>query len=420
MFAEVAVNRRVRGTFHYHIPAELIDQIAPGHLVEIAFGTAYTTGIVIALHAASPVPKTKPIRERLDPLPVVTPTQIALARWISAETLAPLGPCLWLMLPPGLAKPGGQRYSLVESEIDDTAQLSPTQKRLLSLLQRRGPLRGKQLDHALPRTRWRGSMNALIKRGLVHREAVLDRPDVKPKVVRTVRLVIPPERVDDVALRLGRESRRANVLEVLLAYPRRRLSLSAILMAVGCTDAPVKVLAESGDVRIETRQTWVELALPSQHVAARLAGGQYERAPAQRGVLEALLNADGPVASDQLNASALRTLETAGTVRRWTEPATVELYRSEADTRQRIIDLRGGQPQLDVLRFLAANDDAQDVKTVCAQTGADLAKLRQLAEDGLVVLGEAETWRDPLAERDFVPTLPPPLTGEQALVWNEI
>jgi primosomal protein N' (replication factor Y) (superfamily II helicase) len=140
MYAEVAINRRVNSTFHYHIPAELAGRIAPGHLVKISFGTAHTTGVVIALHDDSPVPLTKPILERLDPEPVVTPAQLALAQWLAEQTVTPLGMCLWLMLPPGLAKRGDLLYTLIDEDYEGQ---SPNQKRLLSLLQRRGPLRGR-------------------------------------------------------------------------------------------------------------------------------------------------------------------------------------------------------------------------------------------------------------------------------------
>ncbi len=420
MYAEVAVNRPVDRTFHYHIPAELAGKIAPGHLVKIGFGTAFTTGIVIALHESSPVPETKPILERQDPLPVVTSAQIALARWMAQETLTPLGPCLWLMLPPGMAKSGDMLYTLADESAEGN---TPTQARIISLLRRRGPLRGRQLKKALPHTEWQASMNSLVKRDLVLREPVLDPPSVKPQIIRTVQLAIPPSRVPSIAPRLGRESRRANILEVLLATRNHRLSMSAICMAVGTKEAPVKALAESGDVRIETRETWVELALPPQEMAARLDDDDYNRTVAQRAqreVLEALIQVGHPLPQRELNSTGVRELEKAGTIRRWKEPAMVELIRSTEEIQQRIIDLRGSQPYLDILNYLVKQGEAVNVREVYAQTGSDLARLQQLEEDGLVTFGETETWRDPLVDRDFVPTLAPPLTHDQEGAWDEI
>ncbi|RPI99339.1 MAG: hypothetical protein EHM39_06705, partial [Chloroflexi bacterium] len=226
MYAEVAVNRRVTNTFHYHIPESLAGRIAPGHLVKVSFGTAYTTGVVIDLHEQSPVPITKPVIERLDPDPAVTPAQIALARWMSEQTVTPLGMCLWLMLPPGLAKRGDSLYSLVDEAADGQSE---TQKRLISLLRRRGPLRGRQISHALPHTRWQNSLAGLVKRGIVRQDPLMGAPDVKPQTVQTVELAIAANRVAGIAPRLGRESRRANVLEVLLAARKHRLTLSDVM-----------------------------------------------------------------------------------------------------------------------------------------------------------------------------------------------
>lgn len=417
MFAEVAVNRRVQSTFYYHIPVELTGKIAPGHLVKVAFGTAYTTGIVLALHTEAPIAKTKPILERLDPLPVLTPAQMALAYWLAERTLTPLGMCLWLMLPPGLAKQGDMLYTLADEQAEGR---TPTQELILSLLRRRGPLRGRQLTHAMPRTRWQQAMAVLVKSDIVTQEPVLEPPDVKPKIVRTVQLAIPPERVASVAPRLGRESRRANILEVLLAARNRRMTVGAVQMAVGCGQNPIHTLADAGDVRIEPKQVWVELALSPDIIGEQLARGRYDQAPAQKKVLETLYQAKRPLLASELESAAVAALENDGTVRRWHEPAAVELALSPEQAAQRMLDLRGGQPYLDILTMLARESDAVDVKEVYAQTGVDLAKLQRLAEDGLVVLGEAETWRDPLIDRDFVPMLPPPLTADQEQAWDEI
>lgn len=417
MFAEVAVNRRVSTTFHYHIPSSLAGQITPGHLVKIGFGTAHTTGIVIALHDHSPVPETKPILDRLDPQPVVTPAQLALAAWLAEKTLTPLGMCLWLMLPPGLAKRGDLCYSLVETIPDD---LTPVQQRIASLLQRRGSLRGRQLDHAMPNTRWQPALTSLVRRGVVQQVPVLDPPDVRPQTIRTARLAIPPALIPALAPRLGRESRRANVLEVLLAARDGRLKLSAMLTAIGCTESPVKTLAEAGDVRIEAKQTWVELTMLTADLAARLEAGEFDQARTQKTALEALLEAGHPLPSGGLNTPAVARLEASGLVRRWTEPAWVELVLAPDTARQRIVELRGGQPYLDILHRLAQAGDAVEVKTVLAETGTTMAHLEQLDEQELIILGEAETWRDPLVDRDFVPTVAPPLTALQTQAWEEI
>ncbi len=85
-----------------------------------------------------------------------------------------------------------------------------------------------------------------------------------------------------------------------------------------------------------------------------------------------------------------------------------------------LIELRKGERYLRVLRVLAREPGAMDVSWLYAQADAKLSDLKRLEDEGLVVLGERDAWRDSLAERDFVPTLAPTLTPEQQQVWAVI
>ena len=55
-----------------------------------------------------------------------------------------------------------------------------------------------------------------------------------------------------------------------------------------------------------------------------------------------------------------------------------------------------------------------------AAGGGGPADLTRLAEDGLVVLGESEIWRDPLEKIGFVPHDPPILTSTQMQAWGQV
>ena len=67
MYAEVALDVPVRGTFHYHIPPELAGQLDIGHLVQVAFRTAQQPAIVVDLPDSTDIPQTKPVLALLDP-----------------------------------------------------------------------------------------------------------------------------------------------------------------------------------------------------------------------------------------------------------------------------------------------------------------------------------------------------------------
>jgi primosomal protein N' (replication factor Y) len=300
MFAELVVNvPHLTQTYHYAIPPELAGGLRAGHLVTVPFAGRKAQGLVVGLSDSAPVKETKTIEGLVDPDPVLTQAQLDLAYWISHTYLAPLIECLTLMLPPGLSKSADVLYASVDSQLPerngvkskDAAEdnLTPTQQSLLRLLKNRGPLRGRQIDRALPKTNWRAAAEALVRRGRLTRQGILETPSVRAKHVRTARLAASLQQVEE-------------------ATHSARLSKHA----------------------------------PK---AARLTA---------------------------------------------------------------------------VLDFLADEFDPVDVSWVYAETGCNLQDLKDLAELGLVELGESEVWRDSLAGQEFVPVEPPELTPDQDKVWEVI
>jgi primosomal protein N' len=123
------------------------------------------------------VAETRPVLELVDPSIALTVQQIALARQMAQDWLAPLAACIGLMLPPGLEQQADLLYTAHGRQPDE---LSQTQKRLLTLLYQRGPLRGQQIDHAMRRMNWRLAARPLIRRQLLTTQPILPAPTVKP------------------------------------------------------------------------------------------------------------------------------------------------------------------------------------------------------------------------------------------------
>ncbi|MDY6875400.1 MAG: primosomal protein N' [Chloroflexota bacterium] len=73
-----------------------------------------------------------------------------------------------------------------------------------------------------------------------------------------------------------------------------------------------------------------------------------------------------------------------------------------------------------IIKFLHAEGGPVDISWVYAETGCTHYHLDKLAQRGLVALEAKQVWRDPLAGQVFVPTEPPPLTPDQAAVWEKI
>ncbi len=55
-----------------------------------------------------------------------------------------------------------------------------------------------------------------------------------------------------------------------------------------------------------------------------------------------------------------------------------------------------------------------------AETGATRADLAWMQDRGYLLLGDAQRWRDPLADSDYISKTAPPLTGDQQRAWEAV
>lgn len=264
-YAEVAVNLpAVRGTFHYHVPdAARFAELAPGHLVTVSFGARRAQGLVVELTHTAAVEETKPLEDVVDPDPVLTSAQLELARWMAQATHSPLIDCLTVMLPPGLSQQADSEYSLelTEAEPNDRAEA-----RLLSLLEKRGPLRGRQIERALSRMNWKRAADRLVGRGVLSRRSVLDPPRVSARRVRTARLAVPPERAraayEEVGHRESTLKRRQKILEALIEEGEP-LDVTWVYAESGGKLRDLRYLEDMGLVALGEAEVWRD---PLEHV----------------------------------------------------------------------------------------------------------------------------------------------------------
>lgn len=249
-YVRIAVNvPRVSGVFDYHTPDELEGCLRPGHLVLAPFGPRRVQGIVLGQVDAPGVPETKAVELLLDPDPVLSPQQLQLAEYLSESCLAPLVACVSLMLPPGISSSAEVEYTLTDSV---PSGLAPAQARIAALLQQRGPLRGGQLNRALPKRNWHSSMRALIQRGLVKSRALPALPRVKPKTVRTVEFVAQADE-HSLSRQPVTRARRAQILRVLQAQPGP-MDTEWLYAESGGKLEDLYALAELGLVRLSERE----------------------------------------------------------------------------------------------------------------------------------------------------------------------
>jgi primosomal protein N' (replication factor Y) len=262
VYVEIAVNvPQVKGVFHYHLPPELEGQVEPGHLVEVPFGARRVQGVVLRQVNEPAVKETKAVEVLVDPQPVLTPAQLALARELSVKSLAPLAACIDLMLPSGLSQQADTLYSLFDTSANiPIEKLSTLERRLVELLKTRASLRGRQIDAVIPRLNWRASAHSLVKKNILRTQSILPAPNVQPKSVRTVHLGCSPEEAEKALPDLGRKesealNRRQAVLRFLMHTPGP-IEATWVYAETGGNLADLHFLAERGLVMLGESEIW--------------------------------------------------------------------------------------------------------------------------------------------------------------------
>ena len=238
--------------FTYHLPDTLQGRLKAGSLVTVPFGRRRLYGVVVALSDESPVPETRPVESLVDPTSVLTPAQIALARWMAREYLASLYECLKLMLPPGVAGHADVLLTLDHQAPVDAVN-TDAQAALLALLRRRGPLRGAQVRAALRGVDWRAAFEQLARRGIIASESFLAPPRARPKQACTAQII--PAADEETAL----SGLRSDCYPAILKFLRAEggpVDVSWVYAETGCTLYHLKKLAERELVALESKKVW--------------------------------------------------------------------------------------------------------------------------------------------------------------------
>jgi primosomal protein N' (replication factor Y) len=239
-------------TFTYHVPDKLQHDLKTGSLVVVPFGPRRLYGIVVAFSKESPAFETRPIESLADPDPVVTPTQIALARWMSREYLTSLWRCLALMLPPGVVGYADVQVELAK-EVEPRDVRSIAQEQLVTVLDSRGPMVGRQLDRLLPRRHWRRAASQLARRGIVIRSPFLVPSRAGPQKVRTVQLNPTAD------VKAGLTGLRSEVYPSIIQFLQSEVDpvdVSWVYAETGCTRYHLNKLAERDLVTFDVEEAW--------------------------------------------------------------------------------------------------------------------------------------------------------------------
>jgi primosomal protein N' (replication factor Y) len=180
-YAEVAVDAPAgrERTFTYSIPEGM--SVRPGHLVRVPFGPRTLQGVVFSLSPTSQVPKIRDILAVIGAEPVLTESQLGLARWLSGYYICTLFEAAALMLPPG-GHARSRTYLALSPDFVGVEGLSltPLQRRVLEYIGSRGAVEQEHLMRVL-RLSAPYTIKRLVDRGVLVRSSRWSRPAVGPK-----------------------------------------------------------------------------------------------------------------------------------------------------------------------------------------------------------------------------------------------
>ncbi len=246
LFADVAVNaaQPARQPFTYSIPEGMA--VRAGLAVFVPFGPRILQGIVMAVSGTTRLEAVRPIAAVADPEPILDEAHLDLARWMSAEYLAPLWDCVACCLPSGY----GQKAVTMVSPVDIPPLLPvyPKDQRILQFIAEHGRVTLDALKESVGNVSLT-TLKRLQDDGHLTVAQGLARPTGRPKFERRIALAGTPLDAELHAKQLA--DRRPNsvparILAHLAVHPD--CSLTEV-RDLGATPAHLAKLEEEGWLR---------------------------------------------------------------------------------------------------------------------------------------------------------------------------
>ena len=237
---------QVSGCFDYKIPAELINSIQIGSLVEVPFGKQIVQGVIVELLDTSIVESTKDILGLIDINPVLTQAQIIFAKTIADTFYCTYSQAIELMVPPGLSQQADILITLTGAP--NGKSLSQLELKIVDQMHNKGSIRGRQLDSAFPRMDWKTSLKRLQQMGILEYHSFLPKPTIRPQMVRTVQICAGEQEIREYQLenqdkKISSAMDRRNRVIALLQSEPEPIPVQWVYAQTACTMVDLQHLA---------------------------------------------------------------------------------------------------------------------------------------------------------------------------------
>jgi primosomal protein N' (replication factor Y) len=252
-YAEVSVNSPVaqRRTFSYAIPPGL--DVDVGQAVWVPFGDKQLQGIVLELSPHPSVEETKEIDGVIEPRPILSPSQVSIARWISQYYLSPLFDAVALMLPPGFERKMVTFVSAASIPEDfDLSALNAEQRQVLNLLQKKGRVSLRQLEKTFGKKRAQSIVSQLVNRALAVKSYELERVKAGPKVELFLKLAVEAAQARQEAASLNKKGAKKQAVLLEFLMPKlKAVPWAEARKKTNCNKAVADALVKKGLVKFQ-------------------------------------------------------------------------------------------------------------------------------------------------------------------------
>ncbi len=249
-YAEVSVNSPIaqRRTFSYRVPDGL--DIGIGQAVWVPFGEKTLQGIVLELTSSPAVEETRDISGIIDPVPLLSPVQVEVARWISRYYLTPLFEAVALMLPPGFERRLITWFSKSTESSSVPEPLESDQQSVWDAIGSRDRISQKELEKSLGIRRTQKAVLQMLHRNLICRSYELEKERVKPRLVPYLNLKISRDEALKKLEELSRKTpKQADLLQSILNNSQP-VALPEVRDKLKCSAGAIKALVDKGLVEV--------------------------------------------------------------------------------------------------------------------------------------------------------------------------
>ncbi len=220
-YAEIVVSTPLDRAFTYAIPDALRERAMIGMRAIVPMRNQMKTGYIVALSNTTDLEEMRLLLDLPDEQPVFSQSMLELCRWMADYYCCSWGEALQCAAPPGMRVGAKMRYHLQQDRLE--GRFSERQKKVIAALYSRGALTEGQLAKEIGRTALSNTLQALVRRGVLTAETILQQGGASIRTETWVRVIEDAVPDTESLLRFQRRAPKqaAVYLDLLHGEPER-------------------------------------------------------------------------------------------------------------------------------------------------------------------------------------------------------